>query len=104
MTFFHYVSLTFLTLDLLFIITENLSRKNSTKLTQSSTYNNNIASRANDGDLKTKETSCAHTNLNHSIAWFQVDLGKSYNIDRVIIYYRNEGMYHGIAHPNKPLV
>ncbi|XP_061180785.1 uncharacterized protein LOC133189429 [Saccostrea echinata] len=72
---------------------DNLSRKNTTQLSQSSTYNDRDASLANDGVLRTTEKYCAHTapwNTN-SPAWFQVDLGRPYSIKSVKIYYRKEG-------------
>nr|XP_022308467.1 receptor-type tyrosine-protein phosphatase T-like [Crassostrea virginica] len=70
---------------------ENLSRRGTTILTQSSTYLTNNAFLANDGNKTTKEKNCAHTAPNHTKAWFQVDLGKPYNIESVTIYYRREG-------------
>ena len=60
-------------------------------LTQSSTYNRNHATLANDGVLRTTEAFCAHTEAGHDMAWFQVDFGNRYNIDSVKIYFRNEG-------------
>ena len=74
-----------------YLILENLSRRGTTILTQSSTYLTNNASLANDGIIKTKEKYCAHTAPGHDKAWFQVDLGKPYNIESVTIYYRKEG-------------
>ncbi|XP_062613537.1 receptor-type tyrosine-protein phosphatase T-like, partial [Saccostrea cucullata] len=71
---------------------ENLSRRSTTTLSQSSTYHN--ASRANDGDRSTTENYCAHTaSINTNRAWFQVDLGKPYSIKSVNIYYRKEGQW-----------
>lgn len=70
---------------------ENLARQNFTVLTQSSTYYINNATLANDGDLRTTEKYCAHTETGHDKAWFQVDCGNRYNIDSVKIYFRNEG-------------
>ena len=76
-------------------VVENLSRRGTTILTQSSTYSpNNTASLANDGNKTTTEKYCAHTATGHDKAWFQVDLGKPYNIDRVTIYYRREGRHN----------
>ncbi|XP_061169367.1 uncharacterized protein LOC133178662 [Saccostrea echinata] len=73
--------------------TENLSKKSTTILSQSSTYALRNASYANDGNLNTKEFSCAHTATcsNQSKAWFQVDLGRPHRIQHVKIYYRREG-------------
>lgn len=80
--FFSYIS----------FIAENLSRKPTTKLSQSSTYSNYYATRANDGLTTTSGIYCANTAPNHSLAWFQVDLGQFYNIWNVKIYYRKEGI------------
>ncbi|XP_056003194.1 receptor-type tyrosine-protein phosphatase alpha-like [Ostrea edulis] len=69
----------------------NLSRKQSTKVSQSSTYNKLHASYAKDGNrTQTDYKICSHTALGHSIAWFQVDLGGEYSLESVKIYYRNE--------------
>lgn len=73
-------------------IEENLSRKPTTTLSQSSTYSNYYATRANDGLTTTSGDYCANTAPNHPLAWFQVDLGKFYNIWNVKIYYRKEGI------------
>lgn len=69
---------------------ENLSRRPTTKLTQSSTYGSLNADLANDGILNTIEKYCAHTAISHTKAWLQVDLGKMFSINNVKIYYRNE--------------
>ncbi|XP_065922302.1 uncharacterized protein [Magallana gigas] len=70
---------------------ENLSRRPTTVLTQSSTYRFNIASIANDGDVQTTEPKCAITVLNPPKAWLQVDFGQPYRINNVKIYPRREG-------------
>ncbi|XP_065941969.1 uncharacterized protein [Magallana gigas] len=70
---------------------ENLSRRPTTVLTQSSTYRFNIASIANDGDVQTTEPKCAITALNPPKAWLQVDFGQPYRINNVKIYPRREG-------------
>lgn len=70
---------------------ENLSRRKTTVLSQSSTYTDRYASYANDGDLQTHIEFCAHTAPGHHLAWFQVDLGQEYSIKSVKIYYRREG-------------
>nr|XP_034322834.1 cell death abnormality protein 1 [Crassostrea gigas] len=70
---------------------ENLSRRSSTALTQSSIHYINNASIANDGDVQTDFQHCAHTALNQTEAWLQVDFGQSYRINNVKIYYRREG-------------
>ena len=60
-------------------------------LTQSSTYNANAATLANDGNLQTTERYCAHTAPGYDKAWFQVDFGSPYNVYSVKIYFRREG-------------
>ncbi|XP_078329699.1 uncharacterized protein LOC144624167 isoform X3 [Crassostrea virginica] len=70
---------------------ENLARKNSTVLTQSTTYQYNNATLANNGDLRTTEQYCAHTAPGYDKAWFQVDFGSPFNILSVKIYFRREG-------------
>lgn len=72
---------------------ENLSRRPTTVLTQSSTYRTYIASKANDGKVQLIlfKFSCAHTAPDRTKAWLQVDLGQSYRINNVKIYYRSEG-------------
>lgn len=74
-------------------ILDNLSRKPSTIVTQSSTYGNHSATLAKDGIKHTTEKYCSHTGLNRTKAWLQVDLGKKYSISYVKIFYRNEGMF-----------
>ncbi|XP_056003192.1 receptor-type tyrosine-protein phosphatase mu-like [Ostrea edulis] len=73
----------------------NLSRKQGTKVSQSSTRHHILlADYANDGNrTQTNYTICSHTALGHSIAWFQVDLGGEYNLKYVTIYYRNEDIW-----------
>lgn len=46
-----------------------------------------------DGDKRTSEKYCAHTEVNQTKAWLQIDLGKPFNIESVKIFYRNERMY-----------
>ncbi|XP_061185073.1 uncharacterized protein LOC133193115 [Saccostrea echinata] len=80
-------------------ITENLSIKNTTNVSQSSTYNYTKgnkhiyrnATNANDGEFGTREADCAHTAPGHDKAWFQVDLGSTYSLKSIIITYRDEG-------------
>lgn len=74
-------------------IAENLSRHPTTSALQSSTYGSNIATLVIDGDKRTSEKYCAHTEVNQTKAWLQIDLGKPFNIESVKIFYRNEGMY-----------
>lgn len=78
---------------MLFFFPENLARRSTTIITQSSTYQSHNASRTNDGITFTKEDNCAHTDTNNnSKAWLQVDLGKEFSIRNVVIFYRDEGM------------
>lgn len=69
-------------------IAENLCRQPTTSVLQSSTYNSNIATLVIDGDKRTTEKYCAHTEVNRSKAWLQIDLGQSFNIGSVKIFYR----------------
>nr|XP_034322513.1 uncharacterized protein LOC105322931 [Crassostrea gigas] len=69
---------------------ENLSRRPTTVLTQSSTYNGQTASFADDGNLKTDDLNCAHTAPNNTKAWLQVDFEESYSINNVYIFYRRD--------------
>ena len=73
--------------------TENLSRRNTTIITQSSTFDKNVASLANDGVLITTLELCGYTKPGESKAWLQVDLGQAFIITRVKVYYRKEGIY-----------
>ncbi|XP_078329713.1 uncharacterized protein LOC144624179 [Crassostrea virginica] len=70
---------------------ENLSRRNTTIISQSSTYDKNFASLANDGILKTTLDYCGYTQPGYSKAWLQVDLGKRFSLNYVKVYYRKEG-------------
>lgn len=72
-------------------LTENICRRNSTTVLQSSTYDNQQETLATDGDLRTKYRYCAHTDVNQTVAWLQVDLGKPYSISNVTLYYRKDG-------------
>ena len=73
--------------------TENLSRRNTTLITQSSNYHNLNAKFANDGVNATTYLKCAHTADYHTKAWLQVDLGTPFKIRSVVIYYRKEGKH-----------
>ena len=77
----------------LLFFTENLSRRYTTIITQSSTFDKNVASLANDGVLITTLELCGYTNPGKSKAWLQVDLGQAFSITRVKVYYRKEGIY-----------
>lgn len=79
----------FIMCNLLF--TENLSRRNSTVLSLSSHFQTQNATLANDGNYSTIGSHCSQTNTNKTIAWLQVDLGVSYSISEVKMYYRKEG-------------
>ncbi|XP_062585067.1 uncharacterized protein LOC134246727 [Saccostrea cucullata] len=69
---------------------ENLCRKQGIKVTQSSERPGFSATRAVDGSYSQTYYSCAHTALYQKQAWFQVDLGKHYNLNSVKIFYRND--------------
>lgn len=60
-------------------------------MSQSSTFVSHKATLAVDGDLRTTDHYCSHTNVNRTFAWFQVDLGKPYSISNVTLYYRKDG-------------
>lgn len=78
--------------------TENLCRRNSTTVLQSSTFVNHKVALAVDGDLRTTDRYCSHTDVNQTIAWFQVDLGQPYSISNVTLYYRKDGKgYQGVV-------
>ncbi|MES1922824.1 hypothetical protein MHBO_004350 [Bonamia ostreae] len=74
-----------------FILAENLSRKNSTIVSQSSTYLTRYANYSNDGKHGTTENECSHTGIGHKKAWFQVDLKEEYSLKSITITYRDEG-------------
>lgn len=73
------------------LLAENLCRRNSTTVSQSSTYEHLKETLAVDGDLRTFYRYCSHTNINQTVAWFQVDLGNPYSISNVQLYYRKDG-------------
>lgn len=73
-------------------IAVNLCRQPTTSVVQSSTYASNIATLVIDGDKRTTEKYCAHTEVNRTKAWLQIGLGQPYNIRRVKIFYRKEGI------------
>lgn len=77
---------------MLVFYTENLSRRPLTTVSQSSTLKDRLARLINDGDYSTVFESCAHTGYNYYKAWVQVDLGQSYTINSVKIYYRKQGL------------
>lgn len=56
----------------------------------SSLFSTQYATLANDGDTTTGYSHCSHTDENKTIAWLQVDLGQSYSIYNVTMYYRDE--------------
>lgn len=72
--------------------TDNLSRRSTTIISLSSTFESYSASKTNDGILNTTSIYCSHTDVNQERAWLQVDLGKPYSISSVKIYYRKDGM------------
>lgn len=70
----------------LLLCTENLSRRKTTNLLQSSTYNGHGAALANDGNQDFKELNCSRTYIHQTQTRLQVDLGKPYSISNVRIY------------------
>lgn len=84
LVYYIYICITF--------IAENLSRKSTTSVMQSSTLTFHTATLVNDGNNGTTEMYCAHTELNWTKAWLQIDLGHPYSIRSVKIFYRNEGI------------
>ncbi|MCE9554510.1 MAG: hypothetical protein K8T91_14210 [Planctomycetes bacterium] len=66
---------------------ENVARKK--KATQSSTVYGAVAARANDGLTRNgfKQGSVTHTN-NEPNAWWAVDLGRDYPVDKIVVYGR----------------
>ncbi|XP_062566481.1 protein eyes shut homolog isoform X2 [Saccostrea cucullata] len=63
-----------------------------TEIRQSSTYENNVASRAIDGGsgFSMSSGSCSHTGVGQSEAWLRIDLKKVYSINTIEILYRND--------------
>lgn len=74
------------------LISENLCKRKTTILGQSSTQHGQGVSFANDGNLDLTYAHCSLTDFNRPRAWFQVDLGIPYSVSNVKIYYRSEGM------------
>ncbi|XP_062613545.1 uncharacterized protein LOC134275285 [Saccostrea cucullata] len=72
---------------------ENLSRRNATSVSQSSDYRNQTAKYGIDGITTQTEYFCAHTAVNQSEAWFQVDLGEPFSLKTIRIVYRDEGYW-----------
>lgn len=72
---------------------ENLSRRNTTVLLLSSTFKTHNATFANDGNRSANISLCSHTDINKTISWLQVDLGKSYSISNVQMFYRENGEF-----------
>lgn len=73
--------------------TENLSRRSTSIISVSSNFQSSTPNKVNDGNLNTTSIYCSHTDINQARAWLQVDLGKSYSINSVKIYYRKDGMH-----------
>lgn len=74
-------------------VAENLCRKPTTSAVQSSTYKSKISTLVTDGDKRTTEEYCAHTEVNRTKAWLQIDLGQPFGIRNVKIFYREEGIF-----------
>lgn len=71
-------------------IAENLCRNPTTSVMQSSTFRSYNATLVVDGIRRFTEVHCAHTDLNRTKAWLQVDFGQPYSIKSVSIFYRRE--------------
>lgn len=74
---------------------DNLSRRRTTTVTQSTTFKSDTdfwynATLAIDGLTNTSDSYCSHTGTDQAIAWLQVDLGAYYSIHSVKLFYRNE--------------
>ncbi|XP_061185070.1 receptor-type tyrosine-protein phosphatase epsilon-like [Saccostrea echinata] len=90
---------------------QNLSRRNATIVSQSSTYNftdsitsqhvYRSAEKANDGENGTKEADCAHTSPGHDKAWFQIELDALYSLKSITITYRDEVANVSAANPSQ---
>lgn len=78
----------------LILFQENLCRRPTTLLSQSSTFYSREATLAKDGNLGTYFSKCAHTAMNKTLAWLQVDFGQTYSISSVQIRYRNDGIVY----------
>lgn len=65
--------------------TENLSRRSTSIISVSSNFQSSTPNKANDGNLNTTYIYCSHTDINQARAWLQVDLGKSYSINKDIL-------------------
>ncbi|XP_062590340.1 uncharacterized protein LOC134251940 [Saccostrea cucullata] len=70
---------------------DNLSRRNTTKVSLSSVYESWNAALANDGiRTHTDYKLCSHTAYEFQEAWLQVDLKDYFSLKSVKIYYRDE--------------
>ncbi|XP_052692860.1 uncharacterized protein LOC128171168 [Crassostrea angulata] len=72
---------------------ENLCRRPTTVLTQSSTYDKHEADFANDGDVTSIKRFCASTDIKRPKAWLQADLGESFSIKSVKLYFANDDFW-----------
>lgn len=73
-------------LSFVIVFAENLSQKNSTIVSLSSTFGNRFANFANDGSPTTSHL----TVVNENIVWFEVDHGEPYSINNFkLCYSRN---------------
>lgn len=91
--FFFYIFLFTFLWEIKSQFTENLSRRSTSIISVSSNFQSSTPNKANDGNLNTTYIYCSHTDINQARAWLQVDLGKSYSINSVKIYYRKDGMH-----------
>ncbi|XP_061185085.1 uncharacterized protein LOC133193129 [Saccostrea echinata] len=75
-------------------MSQNLSQRNTTKVSLSSVHESWDAKLAIDGiRTQTDYKLCSHTALGSSKAWFQVDLKDYYSLKSVKIYYRSETLW-----------
>ncbi|XP_061180789.1 uncharacterized protein LOC133189434, partial [Saccostrea echinata] len=70
----------------------NICETTTCEAMQSSIRNGLSAEKVIDGNIEQNENKCSHTAVNKTEpAWVMVDLGKEYQLNNVIIYYRDEG-------------
>lgn len=75
---------------------ENLCRRPTTVLTQSSTYPKQGVGFANDGNKRSKARCCSRTADKQPKAWLQVDLGQPFSIKNVQLYFPTDDYWSGV--------
>lgn len=75
---------------------ENLCRRPTTVLTQSSTYPKQGVGFANDGNKRSKARCCSRTADKLPKAWLQVDLGQPFSIKNVQLYFPTDDYWSGV--------